>query len=120
MNTPTSPTGWVVWIVATLIAGGLLKVLHDLWAARGDRKRKRGENDVLMIETIHGVAEKALKRADSVREEFDLYRRRLDTQLRKHDGWDRRVMAQLEAATGEAVEPPPPLYVENATPRRRP
>jgi hypothetical protein len=113
VNTPTNGTGWVVWIVGVLIAGGLLKVLYDLYAARGDRKRKRGENDVLMIETINGVAEKALARADAVRTEFDRYRNRLDSQLRKHDGWDRRVVAKLEAATGETVEPPPPLYVED-------
>ena len=113
MNTPTSPTGWVVWVVGALIAGGMLKIAYDLYVARGDRKRRRGENDVLMIDTISGVAEKALARADAVREEFDRYRRRLDSQLRKHDGWDRRVVAKLEAATGETVEAPPPLYVED-------
>lgn len=113
MNTPTSPTGWVVWIVGALIAGGLLKVLYDLYMARGDRKRKRGENDVLMIDTIHGVAEKALARADTVSERFDQYRSELDARLRRHDGWDRKMVAKLEAATGEAVEPPPPLYADD-------
>lgn len=113
MNTPTNSTGWVVWAVGVLVAGGLLKILYDLYAARGDRKRKRGENGVLMIDTISGVAEKALTRADAVREEFDRYRSRLDSQLRKHDSWDRRMVAKLEAATGETVEAPPPLYVED-------
>lgn len=113
MNTPNSLTGWVVWGVGVLIAGGVLRMLYDLYMARGDRKRKRGESDVLMIDTISGVAEKALARADSVRQEFDRYRSRLDAQLRKHDGWDRKMLAKLEAATGETVEPPPPLYVED-------
>lgn len=112
MTPPTTTTGWIAWIVAALITGGALKVSFDLFLHRGDRKRKRGENEVLMIDTIHGVAEKALARADAVREEFDLYRSRLDARLRKHDGWDRRMVSKLEASTGEAVEPPPPLYAD--------
>jgi hypothetical protein len=115
VNTPTSGTGWVVWIVGVLIAGGLIKVLYDLYAARGDRKRKRGENDVLLIETVSGVADRALARAETVRNEFDAYRNRLDGRLRRHDAWDRRMLARLEAITGETVEQPPPLYSEDHT-----
>lgn len=113
MNTPTSPTGWVVWIVGALIAGGLLKVLYDLYVNRGERKLKRGQNDVLLIKTINDVAREALERAEDVTERFNTFRDELNGRLRRHDRWDQRVLAQLEAATGETVEPPPPLYADD-------
>lgn len=113
MKAPTTTAEWIMWLVGVLVAGGVLKALLDIYMGRGDRKTKRVQGDAVLITTIHDVADKALKSASEVRAEFDSYRRRLDARLREHDRWDRRMVSKVEAATGESVEPPPPLYADD-------
>lgn len=116
---PNSAAGWIVWVAGVIVTGGGLRLIYDVFFGRGDRRKVKAEGSVMMVESANKVAQDALDQVAELSRTFAEYRtatnrrwHKLDEHLRRHSSWDRRMVVRLEKATGESVEEPPPLYVD--------